>query len=177
MNIVNFLTDATTVTNSGFFNTAIEIVKSYWLQVSALISVPVIVAYCLKILLTLVKNKTQAKSMKQLFDLMKVLPRDLKNSVSPLITDESSKITNDINELRNLMISFAETILSTEANAELRLAFYRKLDEFNIPKEQPYKDNDDEVDISSFDIELDEIIEDEVITHEENKTTPKISLE
>ena len=180
MNIFNLLTDATITTNSGFFNTVIEIVKGYWLQFSAIISVPVLVTYLLKIILTLVKNKTKAKSLKQLFDLVAILPGDLQKAVLPIMMDETIKISKEVKDVKNITMAFAETILNTEENAELRILFYEKLDELNMLKpsnpvtheEIVRSDNGTQSDIENIVEETDEVIE-----YEENKATAKISLE
>lgn len=179
----NFLTEVATE-NSGIFNTAIELVKSYWPQLLALISTPVVATAIIraiwKIISEFIKSKYQTKTNitltnkldkteEELVQTKKQLT-SLENTITSLLSNESAK-----NE------AFRNAILSTDSNSQVKANYEKELYNSNVAQLPTIIETDmeqnKEINETTLEQSQENIETKEEQTYEKIKTTVGISLD
>lgn len=181
--MLNFLTEVVTE-NNGILNTAMELIKSYWPQLLALISTPVVATALIrcawKIISEFIRAKYQTKANialtnkldkteEELVQTKKQLT-SLENTITSLLSNESAK-----NE------AFRNAILSTDSNYQVKANYEKELSNSNVAQlpvvietkiEQKQEINETKLELVQESTETKE-----VQTYEKTETNVGISLD
>lgn len=132
--MINFLTEVVTETN-GILNTAMELIKSYWPQLLALISTPIVttaIIKCIwKIISEFIKAKYQTKANIALTKKLDKTEEELAQTKKQLTSLENHLTSLLANEsIKNE--AFRNAILSSNGNYEVKATYEKELSNVNF---------------------------------------------